>query len=404
VVDNTGVDERGDRGHDRGALLPRHVHGRSPIKHVIYVVNENRTYDQVLGDLPRGNGDPSLALFGRNVTPNHHRLAEQFTTLDNLYAAGEVSDDGWEWSTAAEANSLTQKTQPTLYGGRGYFYAGEGGTLAAAPGRDAARSYIWDALDDAGLSYRNYGFWATDTPPVKVFNEPTLDAHTDHAYAGFNMQIPDQVRFAEWLKEFNGYVASGDLPTVEFLKFPRDHTCGTSPSCPTPRAMVADSDLALGKLVDAVSHSRFWSSTAIFVIEDDAQDGPDHVDAHRTVGHVISPYTQLGKVDSTFYSSVSMLHTIELLLGLRPMTQFDAVANPMARSFASRPRLSAYAAQQPGVSLTEPNTPAAPLAAQSARMDFRKEDRAPEHLLNEAIWQSVKGATSRTPAARHGRR
>jgi hypothetical protein len=215
------------------------------------------------------------------------------------------------------------------------------------------------------------------------------------------MQITDQDRFVEWQKEFDRYVASGDLPAVEFLKFPRDHTCGTSPGCPTPRAMVADSDLALGRLVDAVSHSRFWASTAIFVIEDDAQDGPDHVDAHRTVGHVISPYTQLGSVDSTFYSSVSMLHTIELLLGLRPLTQFDAVANPMARSFANEPKLTPYAAQQPSVSLTEPNTPASPLAARSARMDFRKEDRAPERLLNEAIWQSVKGARSRMPAPRH---
>jgi YVTN family beta-propeller protein len=401
VADNNGVEDTHGDDHGGRGILPRHRGGRSPIKHVIYEVNENRTYDQVLGDLPRGNGDPSLALFGRGITPNHHRLAEQFTTLDNLYAAGEVSDDGWEWSTAAEANSLTQKTQPTNYGGRGHFYVGEGGTLAAAPGREAARSYIWDALDDAHISYRNYGFWATGTPPVQVFNEPNLDAHTDHAYAGFNMQIPDQDRFAEWQKEFNGYVAAGDLPAVEFLKFPRDHTCGTSPDCPTPRAMVADSDLALGRLVDAVSHSRFWASTAIFVIEDDAQDGPDHVDAHRTVGHVISPYTQLGSVDSTFYSSVSMLHTIELLLGLRPLTQFDAVANPMARSFANKPKLTPYVAQQPSVSLTEANTPASPLAARSARMDFSKEDRAPEHVLNEAIWQSVKGGRSRMPAPRH---
>jgi YVTN family beta-propeller protein len=374
----------------------------SPIKHVIYVVNENRTYDQVLGDLGRGNGDPSLALFGRPVTPNHHRLAEQFTTLDNLYAAGEVSDDGWEWSTAAEANSLTQKTMPTLYGGRGYFYAGEGGTLAAAPGANPTDAYIWNRLDDARLSYRNYGFWATDTPPVKVYNEPGLAAHTDPQYAGFNMNISDQDRFAAWLTEFRGYERSGNLPPVEFLKFPRDHTSGTSPGAPTPMAMVADSDLAVGKLVDTVSHSQFWKSTAIFVIEDDAQDGPDHVDAHRTVAHVISPYTQLGgKVDSTFYSSTSMLRTMELILGLDPMTRFDAAANPMRASFTDHPSFAPYDAQQPTVSMTATNAANAPLATASARMNFRREDRAPAGVLNKAIWQSVKGSHGRMPAPRH---
>ena len=259
---------------------------------MIYVVNENRTYDQVLGDLGRGNGDPSITLFGRNVAPNHHRLAEQFSTLDNLYAVGEVSDDGWEWSTGANANSFDVKSQPTLYGGRGYFYAGEGGTLGAAPGVNPADSYIWDRLDRAKLSYRNYGFWATGTAPTQVFNEPNLDANTDHQFPGFNMGISDQTRFAEWQREFRSFEQQNNLPSVEFIKFPRDHTCGTSPSCPTPKAMVADSDWALGQLVDTVSHSRFWKDTAIFVIEDDAQDGPDHVDAHRTIGHVISPYTR----------------------------------------------------------------------------------------------------------------
>jgi YVTN family beta-propeller protein len=389
---------------DGGSPVPSADASRrpSPIKHVIYVVNENRTYDQVLGDLGHGNGDPSLTLFGRAVTPNHHRLAEQFTTLDNLYAGGEVSDDGWEWSTAATASTLTQKTMPTLYGGRGFFYAGEGGTQAAAPGPAANDSYIWNRLDQAGLDYRNYGFWATGTPPVQVINAPTLAAHTDPEYAGFNMDISDQDRFQAWLKEFRGYERSGRLPSVEFMKFPRDHTSGTRPGSPTPRAMVADSDLAVGKLVDTVSHSRFWKDTAIFVIEDDAQDGPDHVDAHRTIGHVISPYTQLGgQVDSTFYSSVSMLKTMELILGLRPLTRFDATANPMRASFTSRPGFAPYDAQQPQVSLTEPNTPTAPLAGASSRMSFSREDRAPQAVLNEAIWQSVKGRHSRMPASRH---
>ncbi len=404
VVSNNGFDERATVrvvGHPNQSVVPYRVGDSSPIKHVIYIVNENRTYDQVLGDLPQGNGDASLTLFGGRVTPNHHKLANKFTTLDNLYAAGEVSDDGWEWSTAANANSFNQKTWTTLYGGRGSFYAGEGGTLGAAPGKDPSNSYIWDRLTRQNISYRNYGFWATATPPVTVYNEPNLYARTDVAYPGFNMQIPDQVRYREWEREFRQYERAGNLPTMEFLKFPRDHTCGTSPDCPSPKAMVADSDWATGKLVDTVSHSKFWASTAIFIIEDDAQDGPDHVDAHRTVAHVASPYTQLGgKVDSTFYSTVSMLRTMELILGLRPMTQFDAAATPMFNSFTDNADLSPYQAEKPEQSLTEPNPTNAPLSAESARMDFSKEDRAPERLLNEAIWQSVKGAGNRMPAPR----
>ena len=392
VVDNNGFAEAGGVRlvGDRQHVVPERVGQRSPIKHVIYVVNENRTYDQVLGDLGRGNGDPSITLFGRDVAPNHHELAEQFTTLDNLYTNGEVSMDGWEWSTGASANSLTTKGQPTNYGGRGYFYTGEGGTVGAAPGVNPADSYIWDRLSRARLSFRNYGFWATGTAPTQVFNEPNLDANTDHQFPGFNMAISDQTRFAERQREFRGYQRRGDLPAVEFVKFPRDHTCGTSPSCPTPKAMMADSDWALGQLVDTVSHSRFWKDTAIFVIEDDAQDGPDHVDAHRTVGHVISPYTQTSKVDSVFYSSVSMLRTMELILGLQPLTQYDAAANPMFNSFGDRPSTRPYDAIKPAQPLDQPNPADAPLASQSAQMDFSREDQAPEQVLNQAIWKSVK--------------
>jgi YVTN family beta-propeller protein len=404
VVDNNGYleSDRIAQDADKQHVVPKKP-GRpsAQIKHVIYVVNENRTYDQVLGDLDRGNGDPSLTLFGWKVAPNHHSLAQHFTTLDNLYAAGEVSNDGWEWSTGANANTLDQKTWPTNYGGRGYFYTGEGGTLAAAPGADPNNSYIWDRLDKAGISYRSYGFWATDVPPVSVYNEPNLDAHTDHRFAGFNMLISDQVRFAEWKHEFDQYVAGANLPTVEFVKFPRDHTCGTSPACPTPEAMVADSDWATGKLVDAVSHSPYWKNTAIFVVEDDAQDGPDHVDAHRTVAHVVSPYTQIGKVDSTFYSSVSLLRTMELILGLPPLTQFDAAAAPLYASFTDTPRLTPYDAITPDQPLDEMNTPSSPMASTSAGMNFSREDQAPEETLNEAIWKSVKGADSEMPEPRH---
>jgi YVTN family beta-propeller protein len=403
VAENNGFLQGGGVGDDRRQhALPRRPGEPTPIKHVIYIINENRTYDQVLGDLGRGNGDPSLTLFDRKVAPNHHKLAEQFTTLDNLYAAGEVSDDGWEWSTGANANTLTQKTMPTNYGGRGWFYAGEGGTLGAAPGANPENSYLWDRLDAKGVSYRNYGWWATDVPPVTVYNEPSLFAHTDRAYAGYNLSIPDQDRYAEWKREFDGYVARGDLPTVEFLKFPRDHTAGTRPGAPTPKAMVADSDWATGEVVDAVSHSPYWKSSVILVIEDDAQNGPDHVDAHRTVGHVISPYTQTGKVDSVFYSSVSLLRTIELLVGLQPLTQFDGSANPLYGSFTDRPDFTPFNALKPEQPLDELNVANAPLAAASMAMDLSQEDRAPEAVLNAAIWKSVKGADSKPPAPRHG--
>jgi YVTN family beta-propeller protein len=388
-------------GENQQHAVPTEPGERSPIHHVIYIVNENRTYDQVLGDLGKGNGDPSLTLFGWKVAPNHHRLASQFVTLDNIYAAGEVSNDGWEWSTGANASTLDQKTWPTNYGGRGHFYTGEGGTLGAAPGSDPAHSYIWDELSAAHISYRNYGFWATDVPPVSIYNEPNLDAHTDHAYAGFNMQIPDQSRFAEWKREFDGYVAKGNLPTVEFLKFPRDHTCGTDPACPTPQAMVADSDLALGKLVDAVSHSRYWRDTAIFVIEDDAQDGPDQVDAHRVLAQVISPYTQSGEIDSTFYSSVSMLRTMELILGIGPLTQFDTAANVMTNAFMQRPSFAPYSVAPPAVTLSARNSRSAPMARIASNWNFHREDAVPEALLNLAIWKAVKGPNSDMPAPVH---
>jgi len=182
------------------------------IKHVIYVINENRTYDQVLGDLPRGNGDLSLTLFGPDVAPNHRRRARQFTTLDNLYAAGEVSNDGWEWSTAGTANTFNQKSWPTNYGGRGFFYTAEGGTLAAAPGSDPDNSYIWDALSREGISFRNYGFWATETAPVDIRNEPNLEVHTDRQYPGYNLAIRDQVRYREWVREFRRYEKRGECP------------------------------------------------------------------------------------------------------------------------------------------------------------------------------------------------
>jgi YVTN family beta-propeller protein len=373
----------------------------SAIKHVIYVVKENRTYDQMFGDL-KGNGDPSLTLFKNESAPNQRALKDRFVTLDNLYAASEVSADGWSWSTAANADTYDQKTWPADYSGRNRGYDFEGGNFATSPGRDPQNSFIWDRIVRKGISLRNYGFWSTGTIPSFVLpTEPELVPVSDSQFPGYNTSIKDQVRIDEWLREFHQYETSGSLPTVELVRLPNDHTVGTRPGAPSPRAMVADNDLALGKLVDAVSHSSFWGSTAIFVIEDDAQNGPDHVDGHRMPAQVISPYTQTGKIDSTFYSTVSVLRSIEEIVGIGPLTQFDAAATPLTASFGSKPNMAPYDAVVPSA-IDEVNGAAAPLAAASQRMDFSTQDRAPEELLNAAIWQSVKGAGSKPPAyARH---
>ena len=402
VIANNGFDERGQVRAVAAAeaqIVPRRPGEPSPIKHVIYVIKENRTYDQILGSLGKGNGDPTLNLFDDASAPNTRELARRFVTLDNFYADAEVSADGWNWSTAAEANTYVQKTWPSSYSGRNRPYDFEAITLAAAPGDDSANAYIWDRLEQAGISYRSYGIWIlggdTFTPIA-----PGLGRHTDRAYPGYDPYTSDQTRLEEWLAEFGAFVRNGDLPTVELVRLPNDHTFGTRPGVPTPRAYVADNDLALGRMVDAVSHSAYWAETAIFVVEDDAQNGPDHVDAHRTMALVISPYTQTGRIDSTFYSTVSMLRTIELIAGMGPMTQFDAAATPMLASFTDVPDPRAYTAVQPAQPLDELNAADAPMVAESLAMDFSAEDRAPDNALNEAIWKSVRGASSEMPAPR----
>jgi phospholipase C len=247
-----------------------------------------------------------------------------------------------------------------------------------------------------------------------VGSDKTLDAHTDPAFVGFDLACPDSPgtfaprrtgcglpRYAEWEREFAAYEKAGNLPTVEFVRLPNDHTSGTIAGTPTPKAYVADNDWALGRLVDRVSHSEYWGSTAVFVTEDDAQNGPDHVDAHRTTSYVISPYSQHGRVDSTFYSTASMLRTMELIVGLRPMTQFDAFSTPMLASFQGRPDLRPYDAVKPSQPFDAVNTARSPMAAESAAQALRKEDQIDEQTFNEAIWKSVRGAGSQLPAPRH---
>ena len=384
------------------SVVPRMAGASTPLDHVIYVIKENRTYDQVLGDLPQGNGDPALCLFPEKITPNHHALAREFVLLDNFYANAEVSASGHEWSMGAYATEFVEKDWPISYrGGPTKFkYPSEGRFAAAVP----ANGYLWDRAAAAGISYRSYGEFTTNgrTPADPVTTTiPALRGHIDEHYRGWDLGYPDARRADRFIAELHRFDAAGEMPRLQIVRLPSDHTEGTRPGSRTPRAMVADNDLALGRLVEAVSRSRFWPRTVIFVVEDDAQNGPDHVDAHRTVALVISPYVRRGAVDCTPYTTCSMLHTIELLLGLAPMSLFDEAAAPMRRTFCDQPDLTPYTARPAGVNLEERNTANSPLAAISLGLDFSKEDAADEQALNRAVWASVRGAGSIMPAPVH---
>ncbi|MEO5897091.1 MAG: bifunctional YncE family protein/alkaline phosphatase family protein [Vicinamibacterales bacterium] len=382
--------------------IPRRVGEPSPIKHVFYVIRENRTYDQVLGDLERGNGDPTLAIFGEEVTPNAHALAREFVTLDNFYVDAEVSYDGHAFSTGAYATDFIEKMWPTNYGRRGGVYASEGGWGDRnAYGNISAPSqgYIWDFANRAGVSVRSYGefaMWNKKWGPVEA-TVPGLRGKVHPSYPPYDLEIPDSQRVDVWLKEFRELEAKHALPRLSIIRLGNDHTLGTRPGALTPRAMVAENDIALGRLVEAISHSRFWNESAIFVLEDDAQNGPDHVDSHRSVALVISPFAKRQAVDSTLYTTSGMLRTIELVLGLPPMSQYDAAATPMYNAFQPSPDLSFYNARSARIRLDERNGADAWGAAASLAMIFEEADLTPEYALNEILWKSVRGRTSPMP-------
>jgi YVTN family beta-propeller protein len=384
------------------SIIPRQVGAGSPIEHVLYIIKENRTYDQVLGDLPKGNGDARLTIYGRTVTPNEHALAEQFVTLDNLYCDGEVSVDGHSWSNAAYATDFNERLWPPNYGGHS----------TATPSRAYVPSagHVWDLARRKGLTYRSYGEYAVRSSDGSGMEAaPSADALWGHVSKDFKkpgMRDIDNVKvflqeFDEYEKNFDSPDAEKRLPNFMVMSLPEDHTNGTRPGSYTPVAMVASNDVAVGMLVERVSHSRYWPSTAIFIIEDDAQDGPDHVDARRTTGLVISPYVKRGIVDSTLYSTSSMLRTMELLLGLPPMSQYDAAATPMYASFGTEPDLTPYTLAPPQVSLDAKNTEKSYGARLSQKMDFSDVDLAPMQALNEILWKDAKGADSPMPPPVH---
>ena len=379
--------------------IPPSVGGDCPIKYCFYIIKENRTYDQVFGDMPEGNGDASLCLFPERITPNHHALAREFVLLDNFYVESEVSADGHEWTMAAYASDFVEKAWPLDYrrGGLDKIgYPSEGAYELATP----KGGYLWDRCREAGVSYYSFGEWINNGPKPGdpgTAAAPALEGHFDPWFRSYDLDYMDQKRADRFIEKLTEFAESGDLPRLVILRLPNDHTFGTRVGKPTPTAMLADNDLALGRCVEAISKSKFWPQSAIFVVEDDAQNGSDHVDAHRTVALAISPYTRGRGVDSNMYSTSSMLRTIELILGLEPMSQFDAAALPMYGSFHGQPDHSPYDCRQVEHDLYETNLADAWGAAESERLDLTKEDAADDLLFGEIVWRSVKGADSPMP-------
>ena len=446
--------------------------GSSPIKHVIYILKENRTYDQIFGDIKEGNGDPSLVMYGEGITPNEHALARQFGLLDNFYDSGEVSGNGHPWSTSAITTDYGERAWQIAYRGLEREYDSEGGVGDILPllydepdVNEPATGYLWGNLARHHMTYRNYGeyiqtTWCTDitseksspmvsgTPagqpkecavsqvkpgdrlpqelgggaspynfviPLPARNtpaKPELRDHQDPKYPDFRVEYPDQFRADEFLREFAGFVDAKktghgtELPNFCLVRVPNDHTSGTKVGSPTPNAAVSDNDLAVGRIAEAVSNSIYWDDTAIFVIEDDAQDGADHVDAHRSTALVISKYSPRQSVvfvDHTFYTTVNLVHTMEALLGLPPMNNNDAFAAVMAPLFAGagdHPPFKADYRNRDNGTIYQANAPSAPMSKESSQLDFSAADRADHTILNTILWKAAKGDAP-MPEPRH---
>jgi YVTN family beta-propeller protein len=375
---------------EQGNLIPRSKADVSPIKYVFYIIKENRTYDQVLGDIPKGNGDTSLCIFGEKVTPNNHAIVNQFALLDNFYVDAEVSADGHNWSTAAYATDFTEKTWPTSYGGRGGNYDSEG-TRAAANPRDG---FIWDYCKRAGVSYRTYGEFAENgKASIK-----SLQGHFCIASPGFDLSVTDIKREQAWAHDFDSLLKINAVPHFNSIRICNDHTSGQRKGAISPIAAVADNDQGVGLMLDHLSKSSIWKESVVFILEDDAQDGPDHVDAHRSPVYVAGPYVKHNAVIHDMYSTSGVLRTIELILGLPPMSQYDAAALPMYDCFTNTPDLSPYNVRAPQVDLEQRNVADNESSRRSASFYLAKEDKVPDLDLNEVIWKFVKGENAVMPA------
>jgi len=360
------------------SVVPCEEGGPTPIEHVVFVLRENKTYDQLFGDLPQGEGDPSLTLYGRKITPNAHALAEQFVLMDQLYADSENSRPGHQWVNAAIDPDYVEKTWPSATSG----LRNRPDDAADPPVKPIVypeSGYLFDNCLAHGLPYRSYGGFLRENPDG-TFVE-SWAANTDRAYVAWDLAVPEKTRFDEWKREFD----AGVFPRFEFVYFPNDHTAGGLAGYPSPEYMVAENDYYTGKLVETISHSPYWEKTLIFLIEDDPQSGADHVDSHRTIGLVIGPHVKRGLVTHERFDMPRMIRTMELLLGLPPMSRFDAMAAPMRSVFTATPDTTSYDALPIGVPLTT-NGADTPGAAESAKMDFSKPDRIPDMALNRVLW------------------
>ena len=392
--------------------LPARVGEPSLFEHVVFVIKENRTYDQILGDLPRGNGDPSLCIFGREITPNHHALAEEFVLLDNFYCNSLYSADGHAWITEANTTDYIEKAKAnSVWGNNPLSYSSSG--------------FLWTHVLNHGLTFENFGEfdYASFEPklsygeiyqgmlegklPVELKQNvgiPALQPYTVKDFPGWNLDIPDALRADVFIQRLKQHEKEGSFPNFTILYLPNDHTAGTAESKPTPRAYLSDNDLAMGRCIEAISRSRFWPKTCIFVVEDDPQNGFDHVDGHRTVAFVISPYTRRGAVVSTRFNQTSMIRSIELILGVAPMTQFDAMAPAMWDVFKSEADLTPYTAKPARVRLDEVNPPRKALqgkalhwARKSMEQVLERVDEAEEDAMNRILWHAMKGVDARYP-------
>ncbi len=404
----------------RPTAIPVHAGEPSPIEHVLLIVKENRSYDQVFGDIEKGNGDPSLVQYGRDSTPNQHKLAEEFVLLDNFYATGGNSADGHQWIT--QANETDYALWPG-YGGRSYPFDG------SDPIAYSKEGFLWDYALAAHKTVRVFGEYApsarvTGTTRAALFARwkkgddfshewtttspiPPLDKLLARNFPSYSLAIPDVIRAQLFLAELKQMEQANSMPNLMLLQLPSNHTSGTDPGGSTPKAMVADNDYAVGQIVEAVTKSKFWKNTVIFIVEDDAQNGVDHVDGHRTIALAVSPYTRRGSVDSTFYSTQSMIKTIELILGLPTMSLFDLIAEDMRASFQSEPNLAPYKAVDPIINLFDVNPPAKALngearkgAIASSKMNFAIPDAAPTEKLNRILWHDAKGWSTPYPGAK----
>jgi YVTN family beta-propeller protein len=385
VYNNTpySIDKKDEPGGEKGNPIPARTGDYSPIRYVFYIIKENRTYDQVLGDMPEGNGDTSLVLFGEKITPNQHALAREFVLLDNFYVDGEVSADGHNWSTGAYATDFLEKNWPTSYGGRGGFYNAEG-TREVANNKNG---FIWDLCKKYGISYRTYGEFADDFKP----NIPALKDHFCPYYTSWDQSVRDTTRFNQWKRDFDSLLVINKVPQLNTLRFINDHTEGLSAGRYSPAAHVSDNDYAVGLFIEYLSHSSIWNESAVFVVEDDAQNGPDHVDAHRSPAFIAGGFVKRHYVDHTMYSTSSVLRTIELILGLPPMSQYDAAAIPLWRCFEKVSNNTPYNCISPKIDIQERNIAMNKWQKMSEKLDFSKEDRAPDPIFNEIIWYAMKG-------------